>query len=181
MKKNISLLVVLLSSLIIMGCVQVIPEYKPNNNQLSISSVRDLPISYPKGSLFSLSPKYVEETSLKAEQTQTIYQLYSTANGYINGQAMEQAAFYVGFGIALSDNFSDEEISDKFRVTPGLPEKLDFKKGSFLIYIEDAVTGQKVWRGIAQGFANSKLSPEQRKQRTAMIIANVMTQFYLIN
>jgi hypothetical protein len=66
-------------------------------------------------------------------------------------------------------------------VTPGLPEKLDFKKGSFLIYIEDAVTGQKVWRGIAQGFANSKLSPEQRKQRTAMIIANVMTQFYLIN
>lgn len=186
MKKNISLFVVLLSSLVIMGCVQVTPEYKPNNNQLAISSVRDLPISYPKGSLFSLSPKYVKETSLKAEQTQAIYQLYSmaivnnlTTNGYINVQAMQKPAFYVGFGIALSDDLSDEKISDKFGVTPGLPEKSDLNKGSFLIYIEDAVTGQRVWRGIAQGFANAKLTTEQRQERATTIVANVMTQFYL--
>lgn len=183
MKKKISLFVMLLSSWGLIGCVQMVPEY--NNNQLAISSVRDLPISYPKGSLFLLSPKYVIETSLKAEQTQAIYQIYSkaivsdlTKNGYMNGQAMQKTAFYVGFGIALSDDFSDEKINKKFGVTPGLPEKADVKKGSFLIYIEDAITGQRVWRGIAQGFANNQLTPEQRQQRATKIVANVMKQFY---
>jgi len=59
-----------------------------------------------------------------------------------------------------------------------LPEKSNLKKGSFLIYIEDAITGQRVWRGIAQGFVHNKLTPEQRRQRTATVVANVMTQFY---
>jgi hypothetical protein len=188
MKKNISLFMMLLSSWVIVGCVQVPPEYKQSNNQLAISSVRDLPVSYPQGSLFALSPKYVKETSLKAEQTQAIYHLYSkaivndlTKNSFINGQEGQQAAFYVGFGVALSDDFSDKKISDKFGVTPGLPEKLDLKKGSVLIYIEDVVTGQRVWRGIAQGFANTELTPEQRQQRAAMIVANIMKQFYQTN
>ncbi len=188
MKKIISLLIMLFTSSAIVGCVQITPELKQNSNQLAISSVRDLSISYPQGSLFSLSPKYIKETSLKAEQTQAIYHLYSKAiatdltnNGYINGQAMQQAAFYVGFGVVLSDDFSDENISDKFGVTPGLPEKSDLKKGSFLIYIEDAVTGQRVWRGIAQGFAHNELTPAQRHKRTATIVANVMKQFYQTN
>ena len=188
MKKNISLFVMILSSWIITGCVQVTPEYKQNNNQLAISSVRDLPVSYPQDSLFLLSPKYVKETSLKAEQTQAIYHIYSkaivndlTKNGYINGRKGQQPAFYVGFGIALADDFSDKKISEKFGVTPGLPEKLDFKKGSFLVYIEDGVTGQRVWRGIAQGFAKAELTPEQRQQRAAKVVANVMKQFYQTN
>ena len=188
MKKNISLLMILLSSLVIIGCVQVTPELKQNNNQLAISSVRDLPVSYPQGSVFSLSPKYVKETSLKAEQTQAAYQIYSkaivenlTKHGFIKGNSVQQGAFYVGFGVALSDDFSGEKISDKFGVTPGLPEKPDLRKGSFLIYIEDAVTGQRVWRGIAQGFAHTELTLIQRKQRTAIVVANVMKQFYQTN
>jgi hypothetical protein len=63
---------------------------------LPISSVRDLAVSYPQGSLFSLAPKYVKETSLKVEQTQTVYRLYSKAivtdftnNAYINGQVIQ--------------------------------------------------------------------------------------------
>lgn len=179
---------IILSSLITIGCVQVTPAYKQNNNQLAISSVRDLPVSYPQGSLFSLSPKYVKKTSLKAEQTQAIYQLYSkaivsnlTQNGFIKADAVKQSVFYVGFGIALSDDFSDEKINDKFGVTPGLPEKSDLRKGSFLIYIEDAITGERVWRGIAQGFANTGLTPAQRKQRANAVVANVMKQFYQTN
>jgi len=188
MKKIISLFMMLLFSWVMIGCVQVTPELKQNSNQLAISSVRDLPVSYPQGSLFSLSPKYIKETSLKAEQTQAVYHLYSkaivsdlTKNGYINGQVIQQAAFYVGFGVALSDDLSDEKISDKFGITPGLPDKSDLKKGSFLIYIEDAITGQRVWRGIVQGFAHNELTPEQRHKRTATIVANVMKQFYQTN
>jgi len=188
MKKIISLFLMLLSSGVIIGCVQVTPELKQNNKQLAISSVRDVQISYPRGSTFSLSPKYIKETSLKAEQTQAIYQLYSKAivndltnNGYVNNNTIEKAAFYVGFGVALSDDLSDEKISDKFGVIPGLPDESDFKKGSFLIYIEDVATGQRVWRGIAQGFAHTELSEAQRNQRTAVIVANVMKQFYQTN
>jgi hypothetical protein len=188
MKKKISLFMIILSSLVIIGCVQVTPAYKQNNNPLAITSVRDLPVSYPQGSVFSLSPKYIKETSLKAEQTQAVYQLYSkaivsnlTKNGFLKGGIAEQSVFYVGFGIALSDDFSDDKINDKFGVTPGLPEQSDLRKGSFLIYIEDAVTGQRVWRGIAQGFANTGLTPEQRKQRANAVVTNVMKQFYLTN
>ena len=184
MKKKISLFMIVLSSMAIIGCVQVSPVHKQSSNQLAISSVRDIPVSYPQGSLFSLSPKYVKATSLKAEQTQAVYQLYSkaivsnlTKNGFLKGRTAEQSVFYVGFGIALSD----DKINDKFGVTPGLPEQSDLRKGSFLIYIEDAETGQRVWRGIAQGFANTGLTPEQRKQRANVVVTNVMKQFYQTN
>lgn len=188
MKKKSSLLTLAFMTLSLSACVQVTPELKQNNNQLAISSVRDLPISYPQGSVFSLSPKYVKETSLKAEQTQAVYQLYSKAivddltnNGFVREEVAGRSVFYVGFGVALSDDFSDDKINDKFGVTPGLSEKSDLRKGSFLIYIDDAVTGQRVWRGIAQGFANTELTLAQRKQRTAAVVANVMKQFYQTN
>jgi len=54
-------------------------------------------------------------------------------------------------------------------------------KGSFLIYIEDVATGQKVWRGAAQGFVHDDLNEGQRQQRAADIVANVMKQFYATN
>ncbi len=188
MKKAINLLSLVVITLTLSACVQVTPEQTKNNNQLAISSVRDLPVNYPQNSLFSLSPKYVRETSLKAKQTQAIYQLYTNTivsdlqnNGFVMAQAGQQAAFHVGFGIALSDDFSDENINEKFGVSPGLSEEGDLKKGSFLIYIEDAITGRKVWRGIAQGFAQEEITAEQRQQRSAIIVASVMKQFYQTN
>jgi len=184
MNKITKLLIVALSALTISACVQVPVETNSKANQLAISSVRDLPLTYPQGSLFSLSPKYVKETSLKAKQTQKIYHLYTNAivsnlqyNGFETVLTGQQADFYVGFGIALSSDFSDGKINEKFGITPGLPEQPDLEKGSFLIYIEDAATGQRVWRGIAQGFAHEKLTAEQRQQRISVIVASVMKQF----
>jgi len=183
-----SLLALVIISLTLSACVQVTPERNKNNNQLAISSVRDLPNIYSQRSLFSLSPKYVKETSLKAKQTQAIYQLYTNTivndlqqNGFEIATGSQQSAFHVGFGIALSNDLSDEKINKKFGVSPGLPERDDLTKGSFLIYIDDAITGQRVWRGIAQGFAHEGITPEQRKQRTAVIVASVMKQFYQTN
>jgi len=183
-----NLLTLVLITLTLSACVQVTPESKQNNNQLAISSVRDLPFNYPQKSLFSLSPKYVKETSLKAKQTQAVYHLYTNAivndlqqNGFVIAQKGQQTAFHVGFGVALSNDLSDEKINEKFGVSPGLPEKNDLNKGSFLIYIEDAITGKRVWRGIAQGFALEGITIEQRQQRTAVIVASVMKQFYQTN
>ena len=188
MKKNISLAVALFSSLFVSACVTVPQAPQVNKNQLAISSVRDIPISYSQGSTFSLAPKYVKETSLKAEQTQAVYKLYADAiiadlmkHGFYNTKNANNSAFYVGFGIALASDLSDKAINDKFGVTPGLPSNDELKKGSFLIYIEDARTGKKVWRGAAQGFSHEDKSETQRAQRTAAIVNRVMKQFYATN
>jgi len=188
MKKNISLAVTLLASLFVISCVQVPQEQPQTKTKLAISSVRDIPVSYVQGSLFSLAPKYVKETSLKPQQTQAVYQLYANAivanlkdNGFKNNGDSANADFYVGFGIALANDLSDQTISEKFGVTPGLPNSEGLDKGSFLIYIEDVATGQKVWRGAAQGFVHDDLNEGQRQQRAADIVANVMKQFYATN
>ncbi|WP_019026416.1 DUF4136 domain-containing protein [Colwellia piezophila] len=188
MKKNITVATALLSCLFVSACVTVQVQPQVNKNQLAISSVRDIPISYSPGSQFSLAPKYVEETSLKAEQTQTIYKLYADAiiadlnsHGFKNTDDASHSAFYVGFGVALASDLSDETINDKFGVTPGLPSNDELKKGSFLIYIEDARTGKKVWRGAAQGFAHEDSSEAERIQRTVAIVSRVMKQFYMTN
>jgi hypothetical protein len=188
MKKNIRLAIALFSSLFVSACVTVPQEPHVNKNQLAISSVRDIPISYPQGSQFSLASKYVKETSLKAEQTQVIYKFYADAivadlngHGFQNTDDAKNSAFHVGFGIALASDLSDETINDKFGITPGLPNNDKFKKGSFLIYIEDARTGKKVWRGAAQGFAHEDSNEAQRAQRTASIVSRVMQQFYATN
>jgi len=188
MNKTMNSFVLVLTVFAVTACVQVPVENNNKGNQLAISSVRDLPIVYPQGSLFSLAPKYVKETSLKAEQTQKIYHLYTNAiisdiqkNHFELAMPDKQAVFHVGFGIALSNDLSDEKISEKFGITPGLPEHSGLKKGSFLIYIEDAVTGRRVWRGIAQGFAHEELTVEQRQQRISVIVASVMKQFYQTN
>jgi hypothetical protein len=188
MKTNISLAIALFSSLFVSACVTVPQEIQVNKNQLAISSVRDIPISYSQGSQFSLAPKYVEKTSLKAEQTQAIYKLYADAivadlndHGFKNTDDVKNSAFHVGFGIALASDLSDKVINDEFGITPGLPSNDALKKGSFLIYIEDARTGKKVWRGAAQGFAHEDNNETQRAQRTASIVSRVMKQFYATN
>jgi len=188
MKLNISLALAFTTSLLVSACVTVPQEPQVNKNQLAISSVRDIPISYSQGSQFSLAPKYIEETSLKAEQTQTIYKLYADAiiadlngNGFNNTTDVNNSAFYVGFGLALASDLSDKAISDNFGITPGLPGSDDMKKGSFLIYIEDARTGKRVWRGAAQGFAHEEINQDKREQRASAIVSRVMKQFYATN
>lgn len=188
MNKKINLAIALISSLFIIGCVQVPQEQTRTKTQLAISSVRDLPVTYPQGSTFSLAPKYVEETSLKAEQTQTVYKLYANAiiqnlaeHNFTKSSESSSVDFYVGFGIALASDLSDTTINEKFGVTPGLPQSEGLEKGSFLIYIEDRQTGKKVWRGAAQGFVHKELNDEQRQQRAGDIVANVMKQFYATN
>jgi len=188
MKLNLSLTIAFATSLLVSACVTVPQEPQQKKNQLAISSVRDIPISYSQGSQFSLAPKYVQETSLKPEQTQAVYKLYADAivadlisHGFKSSSDSSNSAFYVGFGIALESDLPDKTINEKFGISPGLPSIDELQKGSFLIYVEDARTGKKVWRGAAQGFAHEDLNETQRVQRAATIVARVMNQFYVTN
>ncbi|TYK65843.1 DUF4136 domain-containing protein [Colwellia echini] len=188
MKMKFSTAVALISSLLISACVTVPQEPQVNKNKLAISSVRDIPISYPQGSRFSLSPKYVKETSLKASQMQSIYKTYADAivsdlsgNGFINISDAKAADFHVGFEIALASDLSDKELSNEIGISPGLPANDKMKRGSFLIYIEDARSGKKVWRGAAQGFVHEDVDASERTNRAAAIVKRVLNQFYITN
>ena len=184
--KNVILTTLAFSALT--ACVQVPQEAPKRDNQLAISSVRDMPTRYAQGSTFELSPKYVKETSLKPEQTQNVYKRYANqiisnlqSNGFAYSNGNQPAVFHVGFGVALADDLTDDTISEKFGITPGLQPSNELAKGSFLIYIDDATSGKRVWRGAVQGFVQEKLTPEQREQRTAHIVKLVLSQFYAKN
>lgn len=188
MLKISMLFILLLVTLLVASCVQVAETQNIRASQLAISSVRDLPVSYTQGSSFSLSPKYVVQTSLRAEQTQAIYQLYTDAivknlqaQGFVKAVATDNVSFHVGFALALSEDLSDDKINETFGVSPGLNAAENLTKGSVLIYIEDANTGKRVWRGIAQGFTHENLSKTQKKQRAESVVSGIMKQFYQTN
>lgn len=179
------LCLVLAISLLSVSCVQVVNDGPIKSSQLAVSSVWDMPLKYKEGSLFALSPKYLDEVSLTPEQIKSAYARYGNAitaslknKGYQLAMLSQAPDFYVGFGVALSEDLTDDTINEKFGITPGLIEKKNLEKGSFLIYIEDAITQQRIWRGAVQGFVQSDLSEQERKIRVEHVVDIALAQFY---
>ena len=175
--------------------------------QLAISAVRDLPNSFAKGSTFTVVPKFVDAEPAGSEQAAIYrayggaitnaleladYQQSATkrADTELSGKLQVenvqaenvqaenvQADFSVVYGLALQDDLSDSVISEKFGVLPGLSSAERLEKGSFLIYIEDSVTNQRIWRGAVQGFVHQDFSQAQREQRAVTIVNSVLSSF----
>jgi len=171
--------------MILSACVHVMQAPAEHGSALAVSSVWDSPTKYPKGNTFSLSPKYVDDASLKPKQMKAIYQIYAKAiadtfsdHGYILLNNNHEADFYIGFAIALSDDLSDKVISEKFGVTPGLQSKNSLQKGSFLMYVEDGSNRRRVWRGAVQGFVQEDYNSIERKQRVDKVVTMVLSQFF---
>ena len=184
MKKS-TLILSLFSLFWLSACVQVTKPTTKADSLLALSSVWDLPTKYPVGSTFSLSPQYVKDASLNSKEIDVIYQLYANAisegfsqKGYQIVDINTPVDFYVGFGVALSKDLSDENISEKFGVTPGLSEDAKLEKGSFLMYVEDANSKQRVWRGAVQGFVQENFSSAERKERTEDVVKMILVQFF---
>lgn len=197
MNKRLVLIIGFLGSSLLNGCVQVSEEIKPLNkkNNLAVSSARDYPMSFPEKSIFTLSPKYLsdnpveaEQTSFKTEQTKVFYSLYANAiisdlvkHGFEKNDVNQTSAFHVEYSLALDSDLSDITINEKFGVLPGLPKSEGLNKGSLLIYIKDSLTGNIVWRGAAQGFIHYELLPTEQAQRAENIVNKIMSQFYATN
>lgn len=69
-------------------------------------------------------------------------------------------------------------MNEVFGVMPGLQENEGLQKGSFVIYVQDLSTGQRIWRGVAQGFAREHMSEQQRQERAQKTVDTVLAQFY---
>lgn len=179
-------LVLLLLVLLAAGCVQLNQAQTgaqvDKQTQLAISAVRDLPNSFAKGDAFTIVPTFVDSSVINTEQT-AIYQAYGEAiasalqlAGY-QQSANEQSDFTVVYGLALQQDLSDTAISENLGVLPGLSSAERLEKGSFLIYIEDSVTNQRIWRGAVQGFVHQDFSRAQREQRAVTIVNSVLSSF----
>jgi hypothetical protein len=183
MKKIVLLPLVLIT--LLSACVKTIQEYPSKNSQLALSSVHDLPIVFPKGSTFALSPKYLEEISITQKENKKIYHLYANAiiddflaQGYQLAGVEHQADFYVGFGLALASDLSDEKIAEVFGVSPGLGNKGSETKASFLLYVDKAKDERRVWRGSAQGYVQKESDDEARKARADYVVTLLLAKYH---
>lgn len=183
--KSLQRSITFIGLMMLSACVQVVKPAVDRSSALAVSSVWDIPTKYPAGSTFSLSPKYLENVSLKPEQIKAIYQLYAQAiieqfskKGYIFSENDHGVDFYIGFAVALSNDLSDKKISEKLGVTPGLQAKDEFRKGSFLMYVEDETSRQRVWRGAVQGFVHENYNSAERKQRVDVVVVMALSQFF---
>lgn len=184
MRQYFPQLLVIIFSTALVACVQVTPVPKTNKSQLATSSVRDAAINYAQGDTFALAPQYLDEISFDIKQQENIYSLYGNAiieslnaKGFV--KATSAPNFIVGYGVALSADLSDQTINALFGVTPGLQNnEKSIAKGSFLIYIKDAQSGQRVWRATVQGFVQDELTQEQRQIKAATVVNAALSQFY---
>ena len=175
----------------LIGCVQVNSEADYGalkKEQLASSSVTDIEKQYEQGSKFSISPVHLYSPQLRTEELGNIYEIYQRAiakrltdAGYHLSTDTQSSDFVVGFALALEADFSDETINERFGVSPGLTVLEDLEKGSFLIYIQDVESHQRIWRGAVQGFVHEELSPVQREQRASKIVDSVLSQYIASN
>ena len=181
-------IITVITGMMLLSCVSEPPVPSLPNNQLAISSIKDKTITYQKNGLFALDPKHIKKTSLKPIETQAIYKRYAdaiisdlTRNGFKYSKDYNNSNFHVGFGLALTTDLPDQTINEKFGLSPGLNNDQGLTKGSFLIYVEDALTGESVWRGVVQGFVHEDSKASEKSQRAAVIVNKVLQQFYATN
>lgn len=169
------------------GCVQVVeqqPEHSTVN--LAISSVWDIPTAFPKNSKFYIHPRYLKKSSFYSGKQQEVYPYFQKAieksmreHGFV--KAGKNADFVITFAVALESDLSDQEISKKFGVTPGLKTEKGTEKASLLIYIKNGETHESVWRGTVQGIVYKNTDDGQRQQRIMLVVNDVLSQFYKEN
>jgi hypothetical protein len=182
--KKIALLPLILITLL-SACVETSKEYPSKDSQIALSSVRDLPITFPKGSTFALSPKYLEEMSISEEENKKVYHIYANtiiddflAQGYKLAGVEHKADFYVGFGLALVSDFTDAQMNEKLGLSPGLANNKGNTKGSFVIYVDEAIEERRVWRGSAQGYVQKDADDEARKSRATYVVTLLLAQYH---
>ena len=184
--KTKALLVLAFSAITLSACVQVTNTSAIDKSaKVAISTVRDAATQFPQGSAYVVKAHYVDHASTPAAQQDALYGRFVGAitnnlnrNGYVQTAERTNARFQVGYGVASSNDFSDEKMNEVFGVMPGLQSSGELQKGSFVIYVQDLKTGQQIWRGVAQGFARENLNTAQQQARAQKTVDTVLAQFY---
>jgi hypothetical protein len=87
----------------------------------------------------------------------------------------------VGYLVVMNGAMSGKEINERFGIQPGLnleaPDNVRYEKGTLVIDIKDTKTGRTVWRGALQGFADLRISKEERQQRLDDMVIFMLARF----
>ena len=87
----------------------------------------------------------------------------------------------VGYTVVMNDALSDQEINDRYGIQPSLslpaPDAGRYEKGTLVIDIIDAKTGRTAWRSALQGYADLKISGEERQDRLNDMVMFMLARF----
>jgi hypothetical protein len=86
--------------------------------------------------------------------------------------------YQVSFVAALRESLSDNELSERYGINPGMVgDSLDqnaYDRATIITDIKDAANGALLWRAAMQGFAVFNLDDNERKAR----VNNAVTQLF---
>lgn len=167
------------------ACVQVPVNSDTRMSNLAVTSVWDMPTKLTSGTSYSISPQHLKSVARETGEIKNAYQRYAdgikanlNAHGFQEQTDAKLAQLHVRFMLALSEDLDDQTISEQFGITPGLQDSQEFSKGSLLISITQADTGQRVWHGAIQGFVQEDATEEERDQRRRYVLNMVLAQFH---
>ena len=87
----------------------------------------------------------------------------------------------VGYLVVMNGVLSGKEINDRFGIQPGLnlqaPDTVRYEKGTLVIDIVDMKSGRTAWRGALQGFADLRISKEDRQERFDDMVMFMLARF----
>jgi hypothetical protein len=87
----------------------------------------------------------------------------------------------VGYLVVMNGVLTGKEINDRFGIQPGLnlqaPDSVRYEKGTLVIDILDMKSGRTAWRGALQGFADLRISKEDRQERFDDMVMFMLARF----
>ncbi len=182
---HICKLLLLLVAFALTACVQVPVNNDSRVFNLAATSVWDTPTKFESGSKFSLSLQHFDDALSENEAINNAYQHYSDSiesnlnnRGYQKTLDTNSAAFHVEFSLVSSENLDDNAINEKFGITPGLQNRKGLNKRSVIMSITDGSTGQHVWHGAIQSFAQKEATALEIVQRRSYVVNMVLAQFH---
>ena len=102
-----------------------------------------------------------------------------TEKGYQATVAGVAADLLVGYSITLNDDArTDKNIADDYGVQASInvstPDPALYEKGTLVIDIVDSRTGLMAWRSALQGFTDSRISEQERRQRINLMVQRML-------
>ena len=137
-------------------------------------------ISWKPDSSFIEGNEHIDADSYKRSLEDAIVAALKS-KGYTFSEDSQKADLLVSYAAGLEAELSDAEVTQRFGMIPGLQGQASvdgkYEKGTIVVDIYDKLAGKSVWRGVVQGFANLKLSSDERSRRLKNVMRQLMAEF----
>jgi hypothetical protein len=141
-------------------------------------------LSFPSGTAFSWSEgtsHFFKDPRLNNEELDNMLResmaLEMVSRGY---RLVSSGQYSISYVAALEGSLSDEEISRRFGLNPGLPSQQTgqtYEKGTVVVDISDPTTKKSLWRSAMQGYVELDLPESVRQERVKRIVAMMFSGF----